>query len=236
MVCHCLHICSHFLTSFRSPSCSFSGDAPTISSSQKPSSFRASNWGWNCYGSRSEGPRSRHSRRIFAPVGESIIERCPDVCATESASCCRFMFIQSFVCLIRWVCKKTIGVRRSSKIICWVDCGLWSAIWGGWAARILMPAWVHPFSAITSYPQPIYHESANHEDGWGHPYGCKAAHSGTLIVFTNLVETSWHFLFSRTWTARSASRLMLGHLAINMGFLPLLCTISTQIGNVVSHN
>lgn len=131
---------------------------------------------------------------------------------------------------------RQLGSGEVQKITCWVDCGLWSAIWGGWAAWILMPAWVHPFAAITSYPQPIYHESANHEDGRGHPYGCKAAHSGTLIVFTNLVETSWHFLFSRTWTARSASRLMLGHLAINMGFSPLLCTISTQTGNVVSHN
>ena len=129
MVCHCLHICSHFLTSFRSyqsPSCSFSGDALTISSSQKPSSFRASNWGWNCYGSRSEGPRSRHSRWLFAPVGESIIERCPDVCATESASCRRFMFIQSFVCLIWRVCRKTTGIRRSSKN--YLLSGLWLVI------------------------------------------------------------------------------------------------------------
>ena len=158
------------------------------------------------------------------------------VCRTESASCHMFMFIQSFVCLIRWVCKKTIGVRRSSKIICWVDCGLWSAIWGGWAARIPMSAWLHPFAAVTLYPQLIYHQSANHEDGQGHCHGHQVAHSSTLITFSSLVETSWHFLFSRTWTARSASRLMLGHLVINTGFSPLLCTISTQIENVVSHN
>ena len=123
MVCHCLHICSHFLTLFRSyqsPSCSFSSDAPTISSSQIPSSFRASNWGWN------EGPQSCHICRLFAPVGESIIKCCPDVCATESASCHRFMLIQSFVCLIWQVCRKTTGIRRSLKI--YLLSGLWLVI------------------------------------------------------------------------------------------------------------